>query len=74
MTFEQAEEIATRKAEQHGATIDKVYKLGDAYVFDTKEECMGIFPLVIDKEGVRHGLWIYLQEHDLTMDDMVEVE
>ena len=74
MEYEEIKNIALSRAETYGVTIDKAYTLGDAFVFETKEEFVGTFPMVIDKQGNNYGLWYYLNEHDLTMDDMVERE
>lgn len=74
MTFEEMKAIAEEKASAYGQKISKAYKLGNAYVFETEEEIIGSFPLVVDTEGNQSALWAYLNEHDLTMDDMVEIE
>ena len=74
MTLEEARELAQMRAEQYGTTIAHVYTLGDAFVFEATEEFAGVFPLVVDKDGERFGIWEYINEYDLTMDDMKEVE
>ncbi len=75
MNYAECKEIAENKVKIFNATIGKAYKLGDDYVFDSSEEYIGIFPVVVSsKDGKCTGLWQYLNENDMTMDDMQEVE
>ena len=73
LSYEECRKIAERKAAQYNVNISKAYTLGDAYVFETDVEFTGAFPLVVDKNGATYGLWHYLNEKDLTMDDMSEL-
>lgn len=75
MNYAECKEIAENKAKAFNATIDKAGKLGDDYVFDSSEEYIGIFPVVVRSKGGKcTGLWQYLNENDMTMDDMQEVK
>lgn len=67
---------AEERAAAFNATIDKAYKIGSDYVFEnSKEEYIGVLPLVVDTEtGAIKGLWQYLLDKDMTMDDMTEIE
>ena len=74
-SFEECMEIARKKAEAVGVEITKAYSLGNGYVFDNDEEYLGVLPIVVDREtGETWGLWAYLNTHNLTMDDMVQVQ
>lgn len=74
--YEEAKEAALSIASAYGIKLDKAYKLGDGYVFDSStEEWVGIIPIAVDgKTGKTKSLWHYLNEKDLTMDDMEEIE
>ena len=62
------------KGGHYDTSIDKAYLINGDYAFDTKEEFIGIFPVVIRKKnGDMFGLWEYLNKVDLTMDDMCVV-
>lgn len=76
LEYQECKRIAQERAAAFGADIDKAYKLGGNYVFDsTQEEFAGIIPLVVDaNSGEIQGLWHYLNEADLTMDDMQEID
>ena len=74
LTYEECKRIAVNRAKGYDLTINKAYKLNGAYVFDSNVELMGILPIVVDTEGNTKGIWAYINEHDLTMDDMEEIE
>ena len=76
MNYRECKEIALKKAERVNATIDKAYSIGPDYVFDSStDEFAGVIPVVVIAEtGQCEGLWQYLIDNDLTMDDMTEVE
>lgn len=74
LNYDNCKQIAIKKAESYGATLEKAYLINGDYAFDTKEEFIGIFPVVIRKKnGDMFGLWEYLNKSDLTMDDMCVV-
>lgn len=76
LSYETCKEIALKNAETFGAVINKAYKLKGAYVFDddTSQYAGGI-PIVVDAmNGSCFGLWRYLNDKNLTMDDMIECE
>ena len=75
-TYEECKEIAIERAKAFNAQIDKAYKLGDSFVFDnSEEEYIGVLPMVVEAEsGAIKGLWVYLNEKDLSMDDMTEID
>lgn len=71
LNYDNCKQIAIKKAESYNTSIDKAYLINGDYAFDTKEEFIGIFPVVIRKKnGDMFGLWEYLNKSDLTMDDM----
>ena len=76
LNYEECRERAINKANRYNTVIDKAYKLGESYVFDnSKEEFVGVLPVVVNpNNGEVSGLWNYLNEADLTMDDMQEIE
>lgn len=75
LNYEECKAIAMNRASNYGVTVTKAYTLKEAYVFDTKEECDGIMPVVINPETEEvSGIWNYLNKYDLTMGDMVEKE
>ena len=76
LTREECKAIALEKLDGYGIELDKVSTLKNAFVFEnSKEEYMGILPIVVDTEtGETSGLWHYLGKHDLTMDDIEEVQ
>lgn len=75
ISYEKSKQIAVDKAKQYNVVIDKAYKLKDAFVFEnSKDDIVGVLPIVVDKEGVCHGLWQYINDNNLTMDDMIECE
>lgn len=76
MNYAECKAIAEEKAKNFDIEINAAYKLGENYVFDnTEEEYIGILPFVVDvNTGNTKGLWHYLNEADLTMDDMQEIE
>lgn len=75
LTYSECKSIAQGKALTVNAIIDKAYSLGGNYVFDTKEEYIGIFPIVVDTaNGNIYRLWQFLNEYDMSMDDMQEVD
>lgn len=75
LTLDDCYRIAVESLRGRGIELNKVYKLGDAYVFDNfKETWEGILPIVVEAtSGDVSGLWQYLGDHDLTMDDMEEI-
>jgi len=74
-SYEECKEIAQTRAEKYNVTINKAYSLGEDYVFDSEVECDGIFPVVVKTEdGSCVGLWRYVNENDMSMDDMIERE
>ena len=76
LNYEESKAIAEERAKAFDAIVDKAFKLGDNYVFDSsKEEYAGVIPFVVDvNSGEIKDLWNYLNEADLTMDDMQEIE
>lgn len=74
--YNECKEIALKKAEYHKITIDTAYKIGDDYAFDnSREEVIGILPFVVDADtGECVSLWYYLNDKDLTMDDMQDID
>lgn len=75
-SYEECRDIATERAEAFGASINKAYQLGNDYVFENAdEEFIGVLPMVVSTEtGDTSGLWQYLLDKDLTMDDMTEID
>ena len=74
LSYEQCKHIASKKAADHNTKLGKSYKLGKDYVFEAVEERVGIFPTVVDTNtGNTYPLWIYLNDNDLSMDDMQEM-
>ena len=74
--YEECKEIAQRRADEHKISIDKAYDIGNDYVFDNSaDEAIGILPMVVNADnGEIKGLWLYLNDNDMTMDDMIERE
>ena len=74
LSYEQCRLIAHEKAEHYNTALGKSYKLGNDYVFEAVEEFVGVFPTVVSTEnGSTLPLWTYLNEKDLSMDDMQEI-
>ena len=74
LTFDECKAIADNRAQEYGTEITKAYKIGKDFAFDTDEQFTGVFPFVVVAEsGTASGLWEYLVENNLTMDDMQEV-
>lgn len=75
-TYEECKEIAVERASAFDVAVDKAYKLGENYVFDSSTtQCVGVLPMVVDTEnGNICGLWHYLNKAELSMDDMQEIE
>lgn len=74
LTFDECKAIADSRAQEYGTEITKAYKIGKDFAFDTDEQFSGVFPFVVVAEtGAESGLWGYLVENNLTMDDMQEV-
>lgn len=67
--------IAEDHAKYFNATIDKAYRIGTDYAFDnSKEKFAGGIPFVVSAEnGKCEGLWSYLNENDMSMDEMEEI-
>lgn len=76
MNYEECKAIAENRAKSYDININAAYQLGENYVFDnTEEEYIGVLPMVVDvNTGEIKGLWRYLNEVNLTMDDMQEIE
>lgn len=76
LDYRECKRIAQERAEAFNAEIDKAYKIGESYAFDSsKGEYVGILPMVVNtNSGETKGLWHYLNEVDLTMDDMQEID
>ena len=74
-TYDECRKIAEEMAKSYNATISKAYTIGSDYVFDTDDEVIGVFPLVVLSEtGNTSGIWNYLNTNDKTMDDMQEID
>lgn len=75
-SYEECKEIAKKYVEDTVCTINSAYELPDAYVFDNSSEIYaGIVPFAVIKEtGKVKDVWGYLEESNLTMDDMEEIE
>lgn len=75
LTFDECKVIAERHAQEYGTKIEKAYKIGNGFAFDTPEQFTGVFPFVVDAETeTSSGLWEYLVKNNLSMDDMQECE
>lgn len=76
MNYEECKAIAENRAKSYDINLNAAYQLGGNYVFDnTEEEYIGVLPMVVDvNTGEIKGLWRYLNEVNLTMDDMQEIE
>lgn len=76
LSYEECKKAAVKKAEEHGIELDTAYSIGQDFVFESsKEECIGILPVVVSrKDGQCMGLWPYLNQHDMSMDDMQKVD
>lgn len=73
LTYEECKNIAIEKAKSYNVSITKVYNIGNDFVFDTDVKFEGVFPVVVSSEnGNTKGLWIYINEKDLSMYDMEE--
>jgi len=74
LSYEQCRQIAHKKAESYNTAIGKSYHIGKDYAFESVEEYVGVFPTVVDvNNGNTYPLWIYLNDNDLSMDDMQEM-
>lgn len=74
LSFDECKAIAENRAQEYGAEITKAYTIGSDFAFDTEERFAGVFPVVVVAEsGTVSGLWEYLVENNLTMDDMQDV-
>ncbi len=75
LTYETCKNVAIKKAESFNNSISKAYILNGNYVFDSDVECMGVLPVVVSrKTGETIGLWKYLYNNNLCMDDMKEID
>lgn len=75
LSFDECKAIADNRAQEYGAEIAKAYSIGNDFAFDTDEQFIGVFPLVVEsKTGKACGMWEYLVKHNLTMDDMQECD
>ena len=76
LSYEECKKIALEYAEYHNVVLDKAYSLGNGFIFDdSKNEYEGPFPVVVDAiTGDIYGLWRYLNEKNLYLDNMKEHE
>ena len=75
MKYEECKKIAEEIADKYNVTIDKAYNIGNDFAFDTNEEYEGVFPLVVcANDGFAMGIWQYVNDKDMSMDDMIERE
>ena len=72
LDYGKCKKIAENYAKNRGVKIDSASKIGEDYVFDnSKEKYIGILPFVVNAENGECGsLWHYLNNKDMTMDDM----
>ena len=75
LNYKECKKIAIDHAKYFNATVDKAYRIGTDYAFDnSKEKFAGRIPFVVSAEnGECVGLWSYLNDHDMSMDDMEEI-
>ena len=76
MTYAVCKEIAEAQAARINTTIDTAYSIKNDFVFDNSQgKFAGVLPVVVISEtGETMGLWKYLLDFDLFMDDMKEID
>lgn len=76
LSYEECKKTALKKAEECGIELDTAYSIGQDFVFESsKEEYIGILPVVVSsKDGQCMGLWPYLNQRDMSMDDMEKID
>lgn len=78
LSYEECKKAALKKAEECGIELDAAYSIGQDFVFvfeSSKEEYISILPVVVSsKNGECMGLWPYLNQHDMSMDDMEKID